>query len=578
MTRIALCLFVFLHFIVHSAAAQDQQAPDSFVQIEFHPDLAVTRQAALAYAAQLDDVNGFSMGAGWYAVALGPYTPGRADRVMARLRDRGLIPPDSFVARGSDYERRFWPRGTPDRSAAATGPEIVQLAQAQGSAETLPEETRYEARLSEQRLSRQERMDLQVALKWAGYYDGAIDAAIGPGTRAAMSGWQAANGHEPTGVLTTRQRAELLRQYNAVLEGLDLRTVRDTETGIEMKLPTAAVTFEKYEPPFAHFNATGAVPGARVLLISQPGNRNTLVGLYDIMQTLRIVPQKGERGLDGDGFTLVGENDRIVSHTEAALRNGRIKGFTLIWPTGDEDRRTRLLAAMRDSFSRISGVLDPGVASAQANNVDLVSGLEVRRPELSRSGFFADGTGTVVTTLQAVEGCGRVTIDEDYQARVVTTDADLGVAVLRPVDSLSPVGVAAFRSAPPRRQSEVAVSGYSYGGLLGAPTLTYGRLADIRGLDGEDRLDRLALDALEGDAGGPVVDSFGAVIGMLLPEDRGARQLPDGVRFTADAEALTALLSRAGVTANPAGNGQPLPPETLAKRAAEMTVLVSCWE
>ena len=35
--------------------------------------------------------------------------------------------------------------------------------------------------------------------------------------------------------------------------------------------------------------------GVRVLLISQSGDQGTLFGLYDIMQTLEIVPMEGPR-------------------------------------------------------------------------------------------------------------------------------------------------------------------------------------------------------------------------------------------------------------------------------------------
>ena len=438
-------------------------------------------------------------------------------------------------------------------------------------------ETLYEARQSESRLTREERAQLQVALKWAGFYNGAIDAAIGPGTHAAMSRWQEANGHPPTGVLTTAQRAELLAQYNAVLDGLGLRLVRDAETGIEMKLPMEAVAFEKYLPPFAHFNATGKVPGARVLLISEPGTRATLAGLYDIMQTLRIVPPDGPRKLAGDRFTLTGQNDAIVSHTEASLSNGRIKGFTLIWPTGDETRRTRLLAAMRQSFTRLPGVLDPAAASEEQDGVDLVAGLEIRRPERVRSGFFVTRDGTVVTTLAAVQGCGRVTLDDDYEARLVASAPDPGIALLRPLEPLAPSAIATFQMAPTPLNAEVTLAGYSFGGVLGAPSLSHGRLTAARGLDGEKNLRRLALDARESDSGGPVLDSYGGVIGMLLPNARRDRILPEGVSFAADAEAVTRLLSQNGIVPVSAASDTPLSPIQVSQRASEMTVMVGCW-
>lgn len=591
MTRILLSFLISLFISTHSAAAQDRTA---WIQLESHPSLAVTQQAIRAYGAQIDNVNGFSLGAGWYAVALGPFaTPEQAEDVLAALRGRGLIPRDSYVAASGNFQQQFWPVGANflDRAAVEanttaqdTQADAVQLAQAEtDSPQVLPDpeipyETPYEARQSKAQLTRDERARLQERLKWAGFYQGAIDAAIGPGTRAAMADWQAANGHEPTGIMTTRQRDQLLRQYNAVLEGLDIRTVRDDETGIRMRLPMGLVAFEKYQPPFAHFTATGEVPEARVLLISQPGDHNTLAGLFDIMQTLRIVPQEGEREIRGSNFSLTGRNSRIVSHTEASLENGEIKGFTLVWPAGDEERRTRLLDEMRDSFTRIAGVLDPAAGTREEQRVDLVSGLEIREPKLSRSGFYVDRAGTVVTTIEAVQGCERVTIDEDYDTRVIAVDNDLGIAVLRPTDPLAPIAVAAFQQVPPRLQSDIAVAGYSYGGILGAPTLTFGQLADARGLNGEEELKRLALNAQDGDAGGPVVDSYGAVVGMLLPARQQGRQLPEGVSFAADANALRKVLAEVGVVPAQVTGGERIPPETLSERTSGMTVLVSCWE
>jgi len=596
MTRILLSFLISFFLSTHFAAAQERP---SWIQLESHPSLAVTQQAIRAYGTRVEDVNGFSLGAGWYAVALGPYpSQNQADRVMADLQDRGLIPRDSYVAANSDFQQQFWPVGanfldrpalemaqadtdtgtgtdtatdTGTQSADPARPEIVPDRQ-------IPRETVNEARQSEARLSRQQKLQLQDWLKSAGHYAGALDAVIGPGTRAAMSSWQRANDHEATGVMTTRQRDQLRRQFNIVLEGLGLRRVRDAETGIEIRLPLDVVGFDRYQPPFAHFTAKGPVPQARVLLISQPGDRTRMVALYDIMQTLRIVPKDGPREIDGNSFSLTGRNDRIVSHTEASVENGRIKGFTLVWPAGDEERRTRLLDEMRASFTRLDGVLDPAAGAAVQQSVDLVSGLEIRQPKLSRSGFYVDRSGTVVTTLEAVQGCERITLDEDYEASVVTVDNALGIAVLRPDDPLAPIAVAEFQQVPPQLQSDVAVSGYSYGGVLGAPTLTFGQLAAARGLDGSDKLKRLALNALEGDAGGPVVDSHGAVLGMLLPAGDATRKLPEGVSFAADAQALRALLEGVGVVPASVSGGEVIPPETLSKRTSGMTVLVSCWE
>jgi hypothetical protein len=585
---------------VTPAAAQSAQEV-VWVQIEAHPSLATATSRARAYAGTIEDVNGFALGGGWYGIALGPYAPEDADQVLRVYRADGLIPRDSYISASSDYRQQFWPvganvlnRGVVDAPDAVADDSATQTAAAEATAETattgevvaevapLPtpepaDETPADARRSEQLLTRDERMDLQTMLKWAGFYNAAIDGAFGRGTRNSMAAWQEANAFDVTGILTTLQRSALKKQYNAVLEGLGLERVVDADAGIEMMLPTNVVSFERYEPPFAHYDATGDIP-AKVLLISQRGDQDTLYGLYDIMQTLEIVPLEGPRERRKNDFVLIGENGTMVSETRATLQDGKIKGFTLIWPAGDEERRRRLIGEMDKSFVRLDAALDPAAGNADAQAIDLVSGLDVRKPRIARSGFYVDSAGLVMTTSEAVQSCTRLTIDDEYEADVIADDAANGIAVLRPKETLAPLSVAQFSATAPRLQSEVAVAGYSYDGVLSAPSMTFGMLADVRGLQGETGLYRLAMTTLPGDAGGPVFDATGSVTGMLLPKPDGARALPDEVVFAADANVIRQVLANAGVSTKAAAETGASAPEDITEVAVGMTVLVSCWD
>ncbi len=572
--------FLFLSLaLLRPALAQEA----AWVQIEAHPSLTTAQQRASQFAGQLADVNGFALGGGWYGIALGPYSRPDAERVLRVYRLQGQIPQDSYVVESGNFGQQFWPVGDNALTTQAVPPTQVapetQLAQAEPQPVPEPaDETPAEARRGERLLNAGERRALQVALKAAGFYASSIDGAFGRGTRAAMSDWQSARGYEPTGVLTTRQRQALMDEYNAPLISVGMRAHTDDRAGIAMQMPMDAVRFSKYESPFAHYDAAGDL-GVRVLLISQPGDRATLYGLYDIMQTLEIVPLEGPRTRDGDSFTLEGRGRGIVSYTQATLKAGQIKGFTLIWPEGDEDRRNRVLTEMKASFERLDGVLDPAAGADAPQSVDLISGLAVRKPKLSRSGFYIDAAGTVLTTAEAVQGCTRITLDHEYPAQVAALDEASGLAVLRPEVALAPMAVARLRPGAPRLQSNVAVSGYSYGGVLGAPTLTFGTVADLKGLQGEEGLTRLALAPLPGDAGGPVLDTGGGLLGVLLPAAGSGQRLPGDVSFAADAGVIRAMLAEAGVTiGEEAQTGTPLPPDDLSKLALGMTVLVGCWD
>ena len=182
-----------------------------------------------------------------------------------------------------------------------------------------------------------------------------------------------------------------------------------------------------------------------------------------------------------------------------------------------------------------------------------------------------------MTTTDAVLQCSRITLNEDVEAEVTASDEARGLALLRPRTTLAPLAVARLASVEPRLQSEVVVAGYSFGGVLGAPSLTYGTLADVRGLDGDPDVQRLEVALEPGDAGGPVFNEAGAVAGMLLSEETGARQLPGDVAFAADAPVLAQFLAANGLTALDETSSDNLAPEDLTLLAADLTVLVNCW-
>ena len=94
MKRIFLTIFVILFAALRPAYAQDA----AWVQIEAQPSLNAAEARARDYAGNLPDVNGFSLGGGWYAVALGPYTAEDAETVLRGYRREGRIPRDSFIA------------------------------------------------------------------------------------------------------------------------------------------------------------------------------------------------------------------------------------------------------------------------------------------------------------------------------------------------------------------------------------------------------------------------------------------------------------------------------------------------
>lgn len=586
---------IFSFLMALPATAQQ----NAWVQVEAQRTLTGAQNAARGYAAAgVPNVTGYALPGGWYAVAMGPYAADDADTQLRNMRRAGLIPGDSYIVDGGRFRTQFWPVGanasnapvaiTPDVAPQPVEPDVIAVEPVASPNPVQPapspdpvqpaDETLSEAQASERALDGDQKRLLQTALQWAGFYDAAIDGAYGRGTRASMSAWQEAKNYEPTGVLTTAQRAELLNDYNSILDGMGLQLVRDDATGIEIQIPTGVVKFAEYEPPFARFDATGDL-AAQVLLISQPGDQTRMFGLYEILQTLAIIPPTGERSRRDRSFTIEGMDEDVHSFTSVVLENNEIKGFTLVWPAGDDERRRRVLSEMQASFATINGVLDPAIARPDENQaIDLVAGLAVRKPIRDRSGFYINNGGDVLTTTEAIAECSSITLGMEHDATAVHEDSALGLAVLRPSRRLAPPAVAEFQTGVPRLNAEVAVAGFPYGGVLTTPALTFGKLADIRGLNGEDEVKRLSIYAQPGDAGGPVYDNGGAVLGMLLPKSQiNGQALPPEVSFSVDAEQIISSVSKAGLDIVTTESVAYMTPEALTLMAADMAVLVSCW-
>ena len=603
--RAAFVLFALFFGLVlqpPSAGAQDA----IWLQIEAQPSLEKASERTRAYAAVFPETHGFRLRSGWYAIVLGPYGVAEGAAQLNALKRENLIPNDSFIADGSQFTDQFWPVAggatvpevtttpVPEETAppeaapeTAAGP-VAEAAPEEPVAVIEPEETPKEARVSEAELSADQRKELQTALQWFGFYAGGIDGDFGPGTRKSMAAWQDALGLEQTGILTTRERATLVTNYQAEIAEFGFATVDEAEAGIQITLPLALVEFDHYEPPFVHYRAKDN-SGLTLILISQPGDVAALHGLYDVLQTLKDVPTTGERDKTAKDFRIHGTSATRDTHAFAEQRNDAIKGWMLISAPENAERDARIIEIMTASFrSTGSTALDPGMVTLDDSiRRGLLSGLEVRKPKFSRSGFFVDASGSVVTTAEAVASCSKITLEREVEATVKLTDAATGLAVLTPSARIAPPAVAEFQLAPDRIGAEISVAGYSYEDRLPAPVLTYGALEDITGLNGDAGIKRLSLTALPGDAGGPVVDGTGAVLGMLLPglaatgATTGAttgQDLPQGVAFAASSASVAAFLKGAGLTIREAARTDAITPSELSKLSRGMTVLVSCWE
>lgn len=572
-------------FVLLCSMGAVQAQETAWIQLEAHPDLATSEAAARQYAQSQSNIAGFRLGPKWYVLALGPYNPAQAAGEMQALKSSGAIPRDAYITDGADHGQQFWPIGaaqlgtaqsttdqplTAESSAAppladttiATTPETPQQA----------DETVDEARQSEASLTQEDRALVQTAMAWYGFYDAKIDGSFGKGTRQSMSDWQAALGYEATGVLTSLQRATLVGNYQADQAEFGFETITDPEAGIEIALPAAMVSFDRYDPPFVHYTEKNGSK-LQLVLISEPGDQAALAALFDILQTLEAVPSGGERVLDEGRFIINAANADRAAYAFATTSKGSVKGYLATWDPAIAAKMTRVLPALQASF-RPAGdkYLDPSLVPLEdAARTGLLAGMQVKQPTRTGSGIFVDKDGHVLTNAETVATCGKITLDNNTEANVIANE--LGVALLKPSTPLQPTAFAPIATQTPRQGQAVVAAGYSPFVTLPAAVLSRGTVAGAVGVDGTANFITLALTLQ--DIGGPVLDETGALLGMMTaaPKDQ---TLPEGVSLALSSAVLAQILANNGIS-SPTVQTLPLTTDALNASAMGMTTQISCW-
>ncbi len=581
MTRLLFVLFAALAALA-PATAVNSQTPQFWIQIADYVTVRSAMVRAQALSEELPDLHAFRVPDGSYVIALGPYEMNEALDRNAALIAEGAISPGSFVTLGTNFVRQFWPA----RNEAAPflnseiEPEfgvVVQEIPETGPIQSESLETVDPPVQPAAQLSLDQRRQIQAALKWYGDYNAVVDGIFGPATSEAVSAYQSRNGLEPTGILTDVERVVLTAAYEFDLVLAGLERLNDDYAGLSLDYPARLVKFQRYSPPFAVYEP--ATPdGVRLLLISMEGGERSAKSLYDVLQTMDIIPPEGPRQFDGSEFTIEGRGPELRAHAFARQEAGRIKGFVAAWPDDMQDFMSRVVGTMRASLRETSErTLDrlPS-ASGPAANFDTGAGMDRQAPTAAASGFFVDRQGTVVTSRRRIQDCDRIVAGSGYPMALLADDPNIGVAVLTPEVELAPIGRARLSVLEPPEGAAIAVAGHSLDGRPDVPTLEFGSVQPMPELNVSEIRHAIGVDALPPTDGGPVLDLSGSVVGMLISDDDGT--LPEGTALAASSAAILNFLSENGIAYAAAAGGGDLEPAELRRQAADITVRIECFD
>jgi len=199
------------------------------------------------------------------------------------------------------------------------------------------------------------------------------------------------------------------------------------------------------------------------------------------------------------------------------------------------------------------------------------------------SGFFVSDHGHILTNNHVIAGCDSITTRDGKPVRIVDADPRRDLALLKA--EVTPRTVATFRSgAPPKVGDSVLVFGFPLQGLLSSEgNVTTGVLSATSGLQDDVRFVQITAPVQPGNSGGPLLDSSGHVIGVIvstldvLKVASVIGNVPQNVNFAVHWAAVRAFLDKQAVPYRKETSQRVLSTREVAALASDMSVPLDCY-
>ena len=419
---------------------------------------------------------------------------------------------------------------------------------------------------------------IQLALRILGYYKGDIDGIYGRGTQRAIRNFQTDYGYKKSDALTDDQLEKLLSIYEKKHGNLNFQWLDSLEYGIRVLMPTGLLKYEGVDPPYVSYISPG-YKNITLQLISIRGDKSMLKSIYQGLLAHAEIPEDiGKVGQNG--FVIrYSDFDKYISSRAIIVDEARIRGIMVTWPTHQSNWFSDLADIMVSSLEETNNrTLDISAALDMSDKTQLVlEQTHLYEPKKTGSGFYVTNNGDVITSYNNVYNCNEITVDYSQQYELGAINRDYDLALLKPRQSVVPLSYAQFSNDPVRDRNVLAYAGYSFGGLLGKPTISQGRVTSTNyNINGTPSL-VIDIDARHGDIGAPVVDQYGRIVGMLIQNKSDTGSNFNGTRHAITSDILINFIKGSNIEADIDPYSESLDTNEFARKISEYTALISCY-
>jgi TPR repeat protein len=171
-------------------------------------------------------------------------------------------------------------------------------------------------------------------------------------------------------------------------------------------------------------------------------------------------------------------------------------------------------------------------------------------PKFSGSGFIISQDGYLLTNYHVVEDASKIMVQirrESFPARVVKADAANDIALLKVTGSFQLLPISTSRSV--KLGDAVFTIGFPNIDVQGVePKLTKGDISSLGGIQDDPRYFQVSLPIQPGNSGGPLVNRYGNVIGIIsaklddLATLKTTGSLPQNVGYALKSSLMNAFL------------------------------------
>jgi trypsin-like peptidase len=275
-------------------------------------------------------------------------------------------------------------------------------------------------------ISSSDRQRIQSALSWSGDYTGSLGGE--DSFLTAIKNYQKRARAKITGVLTPAERAGLLAAAKTHEDEYGWTVVVDPATGVRIGLPIKLVPQVRDAAHGTRWSAVHGEVQVETFRIKEPDLK--LSALFERQKKEPVTRKVENSALRDDSFYISGMQGLKMFSVRAQIRNGEVRGFTILYDQMMETIVAPVTAAMVSAFQPFPEGSAP--FAAMAKSVEYGNGLVV------------SARGDIVTDRKLVSGCQVIVAAGLGDADRIAEDRENGVALLRVYGprKLSPLALA----------------------------------------------------------------------------------------------------------------------------------------